>query len=107
MERLAKGCENVRKTTGQHPGGMIVVPSTHSIYEFCPVQRPANDSKADSITTHFDYHCMDTQLVKLDILGHDDPTTIKLLLEYTGIDLNDVPIGDPETISIFSSTKAQ
>ena len=106
MERLAKGCENVRKTTGQHPGGMIVVPSTHSIYEFCPVQRPANDSKADSITTHFDYHCMDTQLVKLDILGHDDPTTIKLLLEYTGIDLNDVPIGDPETISIFSSTKA-
>ena len=106
MERLACGCENVRKTTGQHPGGMIVVPSTHSIYEFCPVQRPANDSKADSITTHFDYHCMDQQLVKLDILGHDDPTTIKLLLEYTGIDINDVPLGDKETLSLFSTTEA-
>lgn len=106
MERLASGCENVRKTTGQHPGGMIVVPNTHSIYEFCPVQRPANDPKADSITTHFDYHCMDTQLVKLDILGHDDPTTIKLLLEYTGIDIKDVPLGDKETLSLFSKTDA-
>jgi len=106
MERLAKGCENVRKTTGQHPGGMIVVPYGRSIYEFTPVQRPANDMKSSSITTHFDYHVMDEQLVKLDILGHDDPTTIKLLQEYTGIDIHDVPLADSATLSIFNTTKA-
>lgn len=106
MERLAKGCENVKKTTGQHPGGMIVVPQGHSIYEFCPVQKPANDQKSDSITTHYDYHVMDEQLVKLDILGHDDPTTIKLLQDFTGVDIFEVPLADPETLKIFSGTDA-
>ncbi|WP_372714760.1 PolC-type DNA polymerase III, partial [Ilyobacter sp.] len=104
--RLAKKCEGAKKTTGQHPGGMIVVPQGHSIYEFCPVQKPANDEKNESITTHFDYHVMDEQLVKLDILGHDDPTTIKLLQEYTGVDIYDVPLADPETLKIFSGTES-
>lgn len=106
MTRLAKGCENVKKTTGQHPGGMIVVPKGHSIYEFCPVQKPANDQNSDSITTHYDYHVMDEQLVKLDILGHDDPTTIKLLQDYTGVDIYEVPLADKDTLKIFSSTES-
>ncbi|MGL4944983.1 MAG: PolC-type DNA polymerase III [Fusobacteriaceae bacterium] len=104
--RLAQKCEGAKKTTGQHPGGMIVVPQGHSIYEFCPVQKPANDMKNDSITTHYDYHVMDEQLVKLDILGHDDPTTIKLLQEYTGVDIYSIPLADPDTIKLFSSTES-
>ncbi|MEG0729765.1 MAG: PolC-type DNA polymerase III, partial [Cetobacterium sp.] len=104
--RLARKCEGAKKTTGQHPGGMIVVPQGNSIYEFCPVQKPANDQKSDSITTHYDYHVMDEQLVKLDILGHDDPTTIKLLQEYTGVNVYDIPLADPETIKLFSSTES-
>lgn len=104
--RLAKKCEGAKKTTGQHPGGMVVVPGDHSIYEFCPVQKPANDEKNDSITTHFDYHVMDEQLVKLDILGHDDPTTIKMLQEYTGVDIYTIPIADSETLKIFSGTES-
>jgi DNA polymerase-3 subunit alpha (Gram-positive type) len=104
--RLAQKCDGAKKTTGQHPGGMIVVPAGHSIYEFCPVQRPANDMKSDSITTHYDYHVMDEQLVKLDILGHDDPTTIKLLQDYTGVDIYEVPLADSETLKIFSGTTA-
>ncbi|MBP6322399.1 MAG: PolC-type DNA polymerase III [Fusobacteriaceae bacterium] len=104
--RLAKMCEGAKKTTGQHPGGMIIVPQGHTIHEFCPVQKPANDINNDSITTHFDYHVMDEQLVKLDILGHDDPTTIKLLQEYTGVNVYDIPLGDPETLKIFSSTES-
>ncbi|MGL5049863.1 MAG: PolC-type DNA polymerase III [Fusobacteriaceae bacterium] len=104
--RLAKKCEGAKKTTGQHPGGMIVVPEGHSIFEFCPVQKPANDMKNESITTHYDYHVMDEQLVKLDILGHDDPTTIKLLQEYTGVDIYSIPLADPETIKLFSSTES-
>jgi len=106
MLRLASKCEGAKRTTGQHPGGMIVVPEGHSIYEFCPVQRPANDVKSSSTTTHYDYHVMDEQLVKLDILGHDDPTTIKLLQDITGIDIYDVPLADPKTLEIFSDTKA-
>ena len=106
MTRLARGCENVRKTTGQHPGGMIVVPYSRSIYEFTPIQKPANDMKSTSITTHFDYHVMDEQLVKLDILGHDDPTTIKLLQEYTGLNIYDIPLADPATLKLFSSTES-
>ncbi|NLK63131.1 MAG: PolC-type DNA polymerase III [Fusobacteria bacterium] len=106
MERLASNCENVRKTTGQHPGGMIVLPHGSSIYEFTPVQKPANDMKSDSITTHFDYHVMDEQLVKLDILGHENPTTIKFLQDYTGLEIDDIPLADEKTISIFSSTDA-
>ena len=104
--RMAKKCEGAKKTTGQHPGGMIVVPQDNSIYEFCPVQRPANDQNSDSTTTHYDYHVMDEQLVKLDILGHDDPTTIKMLQEYTGVDVYDIPLGDLETLKIFSGTEA-
>lgn len=106
MTRLAKKVEGAKKTTGQHPGGMIVVPQGHSIYEFSPVQRPANDVKNPSITTHFDYHVMDEQLVKLDILGHDDPTTIKLLQEYTGVDIYTVPLADKETLKLFSGTES-
>lgn len=104
--RLAKKVEGAKKTTGQHPGGMVVVPRDHTIYEFCPVQKPANDITNDSITTHFDYHVMDEQLVKLDILGHDDPTTIKMLQEYTGVDIYSIPLADPDTLKIFSSTES-
>lgn len=104
--RLAKKCEGAKKTTGQHPGGMVVVPADHTIFEFCPVQKPANDETSDSITTHYDYHVMDEQLVKLDILGHDDPTTIKLLQEYTGLDIYEIPLSDPDTLKIFSGTES-
>ena len=106
IERIAKGCEGVKKTTGQHPGGMIIVPKGKSIYDFTPVQRPANDQNSSSITTHYDYHVMDEQLVKLDILGHDDPTTIKLLQDLTGVNIYDVPLADPDTIKLFSSTES-
>ncbi|MGL4392453.1 MAG: PolC-type DNA polymerase III [Fusobacteriaceae bacterium] len=106
MLRIAKKCEGAKRTTGQHPGGMIVIPQEKSIYDFCPVQKPANDMQNDSITTHFDYHVMDEQLVKLDILGHDDPTTIKLLSEYTGIDIYSVPLADEKTLKLFSSTES-
>lgn len=104
--RMAQKCEGAKKTTGQHPGGMIVVPTGHSIYEFCPVQRPANDQTSDSTTTHYDYHVMDEQLVKLDILGHDDPTTIKLLQEYTGLNVYDIPLADEKTLALFSNTSS-
>lgn len=104
--RIAKGCEGARKTTGQHPGGMIVVPRDKSIYDFCPVQRPANDINAESKTTHFDYHVMDEQLVKLDILGHDDPTTLRILQDLTGIDIYTIPLYDSKVMSIFNSTEA-
>jgi DNA polymerase-3 subunit alpha (Gram-positive type) len=106
INKLAKKIDGAKKTTGQHPGGMIVVPEGTSIYEFCPVQKPANDQTSDSITTHFDYHEMEDQLVKLDILGHDDPTTIKLLQEYTGIDVYKISIVDKDTLKIFSSTES-
>ncbi len=104
--RVAKGCEGARKTTGQHPGGMIVVPKDKSIYDFCPIQRPANDMSSDSKTTHFDYHVMDEQLVKLDILGHDDPTTLRILQDLTGIDIYSIPLDDRKVMSLFSSTEA-
>ncbi|MGB6129850.1 MAG: PolC-type DNA polymerase III [Psychrilyobacter sp.] len=106
MERIAKKCEGVKKTTGQHPGGMIIVPEGKSIYDFTPVQRPANDQNSTSITTHYDYHVMDEQLVKLDILGHDDPTTIKLLQDLTGVNVYDIPLTDPKTLKLFSSTES-
>ena len=105
IERVAKGCEGARKTTGQHPGGMIVLPSDRSIYEFTPIQKPANDKTAESITTHFDYHVMDEQLVKLDILGHDDPTTLRILQDLTGLDIYQIPLDDPKVLSIFNSTE--
>lgn len=104
--RLAKGCTGIKRTTGQHPGGIIVVPKGREIYEFCPIQHPADDSTSDIITTHFDYHSIDQNLLKLDILGHDDPTVIRMLQDITGIDPTKIPLDDKETMSIFSSTKA-
>ena len=103
--RMAKGCEGARKTTGQHPGGMVVIPRNKSIYDFCPVQRPANDMKSNSLITHFDYHVMDEQLVKLDILGHDDPTMLKNLGDLTGIDIYKLPLDDKNVLSLFSGTE--
>lgn len=106
-ERLAKGCEGVKRTTGQHPGGIIIVPRDHEIYEFCPVQRPANDMESDFITTHFDYHAIDENLLKLDILGHDAPSIIRHLQDMTGIDpVKDVPLKDEKVNSIFLGTEA-
>ena len=104
--RLALGCTGVKRTTGQHPGGIIVVPKGREIYEFTPVQHPADDPLSDIITTHFDYHSIDQNLLKLDILGHDDPTMIRMLYDLTGIDPTKVPLDDKETMSIFSSTEA-
>ena len=105
-QRLAAGCTGIKRTTGQHPGGIIVVPKGREIYEFCPVQHPADDPNSDIITTHFDYHSIDQNLLKLDILGHDDPTVIRMLQDLTGKDPTKVPLDDKETMSIFSSTKA-
>ena len=104
--RVSKGCTGIKRTTGQHPGGIIVVPKGREIYEFTPVQHPADDPNSDIITTHFDYHSIDQNLLKLDILGHDDPTMIRMLFDITGIDPTKVPLDDKETMSIFSSTKA-
>ena len=106
MKRLAKGCEGVKRTSGQHPGGIIVVPFENDIHEFCPVQHPADDPNSDIITTHFDYHKIDQNLLKLDELGHDDPTVIRMLEDITGLHARDIPIGDPETMSLFTSNKA-
>ena len=103
--RLATGCTGVKRTTGQHPGGIIVVPMGNEIYEFCPVQHPADDPNSDIITTHFDYHSIDQNLLKLDILGHDDPTMIRMLQDLTGIDPKQIPLDDKDTMSIFSSTE--
>jgi len=104
--RLSKGCTGIKRTTGQHPGGIIVVPKGREIYEFCPVQHPADDPDSDIITTHFDYHSIDQNLLKLDILGHDDPTVIRMLQDITGVDPKTIPMDDKETMSIFSSTDA-
>ncbi|NLC87656.1 MAG: PolC-type DNA polymerase III [Clostridiaceae bacterium] len=104
--RVSAGCTGVKRTTGQHPGGIIVVPKGREIYEFTPVQHPADDPTSDIITTHFDYHSIDQNLLKLDILGHDDPTMIRMLYDLTGIDPTKVPLDDKETMSLFSSTKA-
>jgi len=104
--RISIGCTGVKRTTGQHPGGIIVVPRDREIYDFCPVQHPADDPNSDIITTHFDYHSIDTNLLKLDILGHDDPTVIRMLQDLSGIDPQTIPLDDKETMSIFSSTDA-
>ncbi|MDP4181538.1 MAG: DNA polymerase III subunit alpha [Bacillota bacterium] len=106
IERISKGCTGIKRTSGQHPGGIIVVPKGREIFEFCPVQHPADDPDSDIITTHFDYHSIDQNLLKLDILGHDDPTMIRMLQDITGVDPKIIPMDDKETMSLFSSTQA-
>lgn len=104
MERLARGCVGVKRTTGQHPGGMIVLPRHEEIYSFTPIQKPANDMNTDIITSHFEYHSIDHNLLKLDILGHDDPTMIRRLEDLTGLDAKEIRLDDKEVMSLFKST---
>ena len=104
VERLSDCCSGVRRTTGQHPGGIIILPRGHEIYDFCPVQRPANDMKTDIITTHFDYHSIDENLLKLDILGHDVPSMIRMLQDITGVDPLGLPLQDQRVSSLFLGT---
>ena len=104
-QRLALGCVGVKRTTGQHPGGLVVIPQENEIYDFCPVQHPADAEDSDTITTHFEYHCMEENLLKLDMLGHDDPTMIRMLEDLTGVNARAIPLDDPDTMSIFTSSK--
>ena len=103
--RLAAGCVGVRRTTGQHPGGLVVIPQENEIWDFCPVQHPADDPNSDQITTHFEYHSMEENLLKLDMLGHDDPTMIRMMEDMTGVDAKLIPLDDQDTMSIFTSSK--
>ena len=104
--RLANGCVGTRKTTGQHPGGIVIVPEDLEIFDFCPIQHPAEKEDAESITLHFDFHALDDKLVKLDILGHDDPTTLRMLQDVTGLDPKKIPLSDEKTMSIFKTDEA-
>ena len=107
IDRIVQGCVGVRRTTGQHPGGIVVLPIGEEIYSFTPVQRPANDMTTSTVTTHFDYHSIDHNLLKLDILGHQDPTMIRMLQDLTGLDpVNDIPLDSPEVMSLFQNTSA-
>ncbi|MEG0296015.1 MAG: PolC-type DNA polymerase III [Clostridium sp.] len=106
IERLTLGCTGIKRTTGQHPGGIMVVPNDNEIYNFCPIQKPADDVTSDVRTTHFDYHSISGRLLKLDILGHDDPTMIRMLQDLTGIDPKSIPLNDPEVISLFTRPDA-
>ncbi len=106
INRIVEGCVGVRRTTGQHPGGIVVLPVGEEIDSFTPVQHPANDMTTDTITTHFDYHSIDHNLLKLDILGHDDPTMIRMLQDLTGIDPTTIPLDDKEVMSLFQNTSA-
>lgn len=105
LKRVSKGLEGVKNTTGQHPGGIIVCPKTMDIHDFCPVQHPADKKDSGIITTHFDFHSIHDNLLKLDILGHDDPSTIRMLENLTGLDATKIPLDDPDTMKIFSSTE--
>ncbi|WNQ13770.1 PolC-type DNA polymerase III [Paenibacillus aurantius] len=106
VERLAAGCTGVKRSTGQHPGGIVVVPDYIDVEDITPVQYPADDTSAEWKTTHFDYHAFDENLLKLDILGHDDPTMMRMLQDLTGVDPTTIPMNDPKVMSIFSSTEA-
>ncbi len=106
LDRLTLGCTGVKRTTGQHPGGIVVLPKGRDINEFCPVQHPADKSDSDVKTTHFDYHSIDENLLKLDILGHDDPTVIRMLEDLTGLDAKTIPLDDKETMSLFTGKEA-
>ena len=103
--RLSSGCVGVKRTTGQHPGGLVVIPQENEIWDFCPVQHPADDPDSDIITTHFEYHCMEDNLLKLDMLGHDDPTMIRMMEDLTHLDATKIPLDDQDTMSIFTSSK--
>ena len=105
MNRLTQGCVGVRRTTGQHPGGLVVVPDDMDVEDFTAVQHPADDAESDTITTHFEYHCMEDNLLKLDMLGHDDPTMIKYMEDLTGVNARQIPLDDPDTMSIFISSR--
>jgi len=105
IERISVGCTGVRRTTGQHPGGIIVLPHGEEIHSFTPVQHPANDQTTDIITTHFDYHSIDHNLLKLDILGHDDPTMIRMLQDLTGVNPMEIPLDDANVMSLFKGTE--
>lgn len=104
--RLARGCMGVKRTTGQHPGGMVVIPQDREIYDFCPVQHPADDKDSDIITTHFEYHSMESNLLKLDMLGHDDPSMIRMLQDLTGVDPQKIPLDDKPMMSLFTTSEA-
>ena len=106
INRLVNGCTGIRRSTGQHPGGIVVLPVGEDINSFTPVQHPANDMTTDIITTHFDYHSIDHNLLKLDILGHDDPTMIRMLQDLTGVDPVTIPLDDPKVMSLFQNTSA-
>ena len=101
--RLAKGLVGVKRTTGQHPGGLVVIPQDMDVTDFCPVQHPADDPKSGIVTTHFEYHCMESNLLKLDELGHDDPTMIRMLEDATGVDAKEISLSDPDTMKIFTT----
>ena len=106
IDRIVQGCTGIRRTTGQHPGGIIVLPVGEDINSFTPVQHPANDTETDIVTTHFDYHSIDSNLLKLDILGHDDPTMIRMLEDITGLPAQTIPLDNKEVMSLFKSTEA-
>ncbi|HHV98132.1 MAG TPA: PolC-type DNA polymerase III [Clostridiaceae bacterium] len=105
INRLVKGCTGVKRTTGQHPGGIMIVPQNKEIFDFSPIQKPADDVDSNVITTHFDYHFLHGSILKLDILGHDDPTVIRMLEDLTGVNAKTIPIGEKRTMGIFSSTE--
>lgn len=106
INRLVEGCAGVKRTTGQHPGGVMVIPMDRHVHEFTPIQYPADDASAGTFTTHFDYHSISGRLVKLDILGHDDPTMIRMLEDLTGIDARSIPLDEVETMKLFSNTES-